>query len=444
MTVPSVPDAGGRSADAAAQRLRVVIVGGGFAGLAAARALRHAPVDVTLVDRTNHHLFQPLLYQVATAMLAPSDISVPIRWALRRVRNCTVLLGDVKRVDPERRVVVMDADARELPYDRLILAAGMRNQYFGHDTWEEHAPGLKSLDDALRIRRRFLLAFERAEATRDPEMRRRWLTFVVVGGGPTGVELAGMLPEVANAFRREFRRIDPTTLRVVLLEGAPRLLTAFDPALSDQARRDLEAMGVEVRTSTTVTAIDQHGVALADGTRIEAEEIFWAAGIAASPLTEAFGPRDKAGRVLVSPDCSVPGRPEVFVVGDLAAMQMADGRWVPGVAPTANQTGAHAAEMIRRDLAGQPRRPYRFFNKGDLATIGRHKAVARFGSVNVTGYLAWLLWLVVHVLYLASFRNRLSVMLQWAYAYLTFQRGVRLITGSDTGEYPVPDTLRRG
>lgn len=427
-----------------APRLRVVIIGGGFAGLAAARALRHAPVDVTLIDRTNHHLFQPLLYQVATAMLAPSDISVPIRWALRHVRNCTVLLGDVKRIDPARRVVVVDADAREIPYDRLILAAGMRNQYFGHDEWEDHAPGLKSLDDALRIRRRFLLAFERAEATRDPDMRRRWLTFVVVGGGPTGVELAGMLPEVAQAFRREFRSIDPTTLRVVLLEGAPRLLSAFDPVLSARAQRDLEAMGVEVRTGAMVTAIDEHGVSLADGTRIEAEEIFWAAGIAASPLTDAFGPRDRAGRVLVSADCSVPDHPEVFVVGDLAAIKTPAGTWIPGVAPTANQTGAHAAAMIRADLDGRPRSAYRWFNKGDLATIGRHKAVARFGSVNVTGYVAWLLWLFVHVLYLAGFRNRLSVLLQWAYAYITFQRGVRLITGSDTGEYPVPDTLRRG
>jgi NADH:ubiquinone reductase (H+-translocating) len=429
---------------AAAPRLRVVIVGGGFAGLAAARALRRAPVDVTLIDRTNHHLFQPLLYQVATAMLAPSDISVPIRWALRAVRNCSVLLGDVKHIDPERRVVVVDSDAREIPYDRLILAAGMCNQYFGHAEWEEHAPGLKSLDDALRIRRRFLLAFERAEATRDPEMRRRWLTFVVVGGGPTGVELAGMLPEVAHAFRREFRSIDPTSLRVVLLEGSSRVLSAFDPALSARAQRDLEAMGVEVRTGAMVTAMDQHGVSLADGTRIDAEEIFWAAGIAASPLTEAFGPRDKTGRVLVSPDCSVPTHPDVFVVGDLAAIQAPDGRWIPGVAPTANQTGAHAAAMIRADLVGRPRSPYRWFNKGDLATIGRHKAVARFGAVNVTGYAAWLLWLFVHVLYLAGFRNRLSVLLQWAYAYLTFQRGVRLITGSDTGEYPVPDTLRRG
>jgi NADH dehydrogenase len=424
-------------------RLRVVIIGGGFGGLAAARALRTQPVDVTLIDRTNHHLFQPLLYQVATAMLAPSDISVPIRWALRKVRNCRVLLGDVKRIDVERRVVIVDADQREIPYDRLILAAGMRNQYFGHDEWEDHAPGLKSLDDALRIRRRFLLAFERAEAAKSDEQRRRWLTFVVVGGGPTGVELAGMLPEVAHAFRREFRAIDPTTLRVVLLDAAPRLLSAFDPALSERARRDLEGMGVEVRTGTTVTSIDQHGVVLGDGTRIEAEEIFWAAGIAASPLTEVLEPRDKAGRVLVEPDCSVRGRPEIFVIGDLAALQAKDGRWIPGVAPTANQTGAHAAAMIAADLRGEPRRPYRWFNKGDLATIGRHKAVARFGSMNVTGYLAWLMWLFVHVLYLAGFRNRISVMLQWAYAYLTFQRGVRLITGSDTGEYPIPDTLRR-
>jgi NADH dehydrogenase len=252
-----------------------------------------------------------------------------------------------------------------------------------------------------------------------------------------------MLPEVARAFRREYRAYDPTSLRVVLLEGGDRLLSAFDPALSAQARRDLEGLGVEVRTGTRVTALDQHGVSLADGTRIEAEEIFWAAGIAASPLTQGLGPLDKSGRVLVAPDCSVPGHPEVFVVGDLAAIRAPDGSWIPGVAPTANQTGAHAAAMIVADLHGGPRRPYRWFNKGDLATIGRHKAVARFGRVNVTGYAAWLLWLFVHVLYLAGFRNRLSVVLQWAYAYVTFQRGVRLITGSDTGEYPVPDTLRR-
>ncbi len=418
-------------------RLRVVIIGGGFAGLAAARALRHAAADVTVVDRTNHHLFQPLLYQVATAMLAPSDISVPIRWILRSVRNARVVLGTVTKIDLTRRVIVLDESGDELAYDRLIVAAGMRNQYFGHDEWEAHAPGLKSLDDALRVRRRFLMAFERAETAPSEAERRQWLTFVVVGGGPTGVELAGMLPEVATAFRSEFRQIDPTSLRVILLEGGPRLLAAFPPALSDRAKRDLESLGVEVRLQAVVSAIDDDGVVLANGERIEAREIFWAAGIAASPLTaDLQAPTDRSGRVLVSPDLSVPGQPEVFVVGDIAAIPREGGGWVPGVAPTANQTGRHAARMILADLAGQPRSPFQWFNKGDLATIGRRRAVATVAGVNVAGTLAWLLWLFVHVLYLVGFRNRLSVLLQWGYAYLTFQRGVRLITGSDTDEYP--------
>lgn len=418
-------------------RLRVVIIGGGFAGLAAARTLRHAAADVTVIDRTNHHLFQPLLYQVATAMLAPSDISVPIRWILRSVRNARVVLGTVTKIDLARRVVVLDESGDEIPYDRLIVAAGMRNQYFGHNEWETHAPGLKSLDDALRVRRRFLMAFERAETAASEAERRQWLTFVVVGGGPTGVELAGMLPEVATAFRSEFRRIDPTSLRVILLEGGPRLLAAFPPPLSDRAKRDLESLGVEVRLQAVVSAIDEDGVVLADGERIEAREIFWAAGIAASPLTtDLQAPIDRAGRVLVSPDLSVPGQPDVFVVGDIAAIPREGGGWLPGVAPTANQTGRHAAKMILADLTGRPRSPFKWFNKGDLATIGRRRAVATVAGVNVAGTVAWLLWLFVHVLYLVGFRNRLSVLLQWGYAYLTFQRGVRLITGSDTDEYP--------
>jgi NADH dehydrogenase len=427
----------------AAGRPRVVIIGGGFAGVSAARVLRREPVDVVLIDRTNHHLFQPLLYQVATAMLSPSDISVPIRWLMRDAPNVTVLLGEVTRVDPVARVVRLGGPAQEIAYDRLIIAAGMRNNYFGHDRWEDHAPGLKTVDDALRIRRRFLLAFERAERTTDVAEQRAWLTFVIIGAGPTGVELAGMLPEVARAFRREFRRIDPLSLRVVLIEGSDRVLPAFDPELSTRARRDLEQLGVEVRTGTMVTDIDDDGIRLAGGEHITAREIFWAAGIKASPLTRDLGvPLDRAGRVRVAEDLSVPGHPDVFVVGDLAIVDLPDGRQMPGVAPAANQTGRHAARCIVQDLRGAPRRSFRFFDKGDLATIGRHKAVARFGRVKMGGYFAWLMWLVVHVLYLASFRNRLSVMMQWAYSYLTFQRGVRLITGSDTGEFPVPDGAR--
>lgn len=418
---------------------RVVIVGGGFGGIAAARALRHEDVEVTVVDRTNHHLFQPLLYQVATAMLNPSDISVPIRWLLRRVRNASVLLGEVARVDLDRRVVVLADGGRELPYDRLVVAAGMANHYHGHDAWEAQAPGLKSIDDALRIRRRFLLAFERAEAAEHEEERRAWLTVVVVGGGATGVELAGMLPEVARALRREYRRFDPRSLRVVLVEGGPRLLGGFDEALAARAARDLRALGVEVRLDTRVTAIDDDGIAFADGSRIAAREVFWAAGVRAAGITDSLGvPRDALGRVLVAPDLSVPGHPEVFVVGDAAAIPRPGGGWLPGVAPVANQTGAHAAAMIRADRRGAARRPYRWFDKGDLATIGRHRAVAEFAGVRVTGSLAWLLWLFVHVLYLAGFRNRMSVLFQWAYAYVTWQRGARLITGTDTGEFPVP------
>ncbi len=418
-------------------RPRVVVIGGGFGGVTAARALRRAPVDITVLDRTNHHLFQPLLYQVATATLAPSDISMPIRRILRRVPNATVLLAEVEGIDPGRRVVRL-ARGGDVPYDYLVLAAGARHSYFGRDDWEPTAPGLKSLDDALEIRRRFLLAFERAERSDDAAERAEWLTFCVIGGGATGVELAGMLPEVAKNVRRDFRRIDTTKLRVVLLEGGDRLLPAFDPALSARAQRDLEALGVEVRLRSIVTGIDEDGVLVGDR-RIPAREVFWAAGNVASPLTRDLGvPLDRAGRVIVAPDLSVPGHPEIFVIGDAAAVQRPDGRPVPGVAPAANQMGAHAAATIRADLAGRPRRPFRYFDKGDLATVGRHKAVAQFGPFKVGGYLAWFVWLFVHVLYLAGFRNRLSVMLQWAYAYLTFQRGVRLITGRETGEYPVP------
>jgi NADH dehydrogenase len=416
---------------------KVVILGGGFGGVAVARGLRGAAVETTLVDRTNHHLFQPLLYQVATATLAPSDISMPIRSMLRRVENATVLLADVESIDPERRTVRLRRGA-DLPYDYLVVATGARHSYFGHDDWAQFAPGLKSLDDALEIRRRFLLAFERAERATDAAERAEWLTFCIIGGGATGVELAGMLPEVAKNVRRDFRHIDTSTARVVLIEGGPRLLPSFPPALSERAKLDLEKLGVEVRLGESVTKLDQDGVMIGDR-RITAREVFWAAGNAASPLTRDLGaPLDRAGRVLVAPDLSVPAHPEIFVVGDAAAALQKDGTVVPGVAPAANQMGAAVVRNIRHSLAGRPREPFTYFSKGNLATVGRHKAVAKLGPLQMSGYFAWFTWLFVHILYLAGFRNRIAVLLQWGYAYLTFQRGDRLITGRDTDEFPVP------
>ncbi|HEU4630850.1 MAG TPA: NAD(P)/FAD-dependent oxidoreductase [Gemmatimonadaceae bacterium] len=411
-------------------RPHVVIIGGGFAGMHAARRLAGAPVDVTLVDRTNHHLFQPLLYQVATATLTPSDIAVPIRWMLRRQRAATVLLGEVDAVDLEARRVRLDGGREELTYDFLIVATGARHSYFGHDDWEPLAPGLKSLEDALEIRRRFLLSFERAEKCDDPAERRALQTFVIVGGGPTGVELAGMLPGIAReAFRDDFRRIDTRDTRVILLEGGPRLLAAFPEELSARALRDLEELRVEVRLGSVVTRIEPDAVYVGDE-RIATRSVFWAAGNAASPLVRTLGvPVDRAGRALVEPDLSVPGHPEVFVLGDAAAVKQPDGQLVPGVAPAAMQMGRAAADNVRRTLRGEPRQPFHYRNKGDLATIGRHKAVANFGRLRVRGTLAWLLWLFVHIMYLVGFRNRISVLLSWAYSYFTYQRGVRLITG---------------
>ncbi len=414
---------------------RVVIIGGGFGGLNAAKALRHAPVEVTVVDRTNHHLFQPLLYQVAMATLAPSDVTAPIRWLLRDQENTTVLLADVHRVDPDRRVVVIDR-GRELPYDYLVLASGSRHSYFGHDEWEPFAPGLKSLEDALEIRRRFLLAYERAEKTEDERERARLLTFVLVGGGPTGVELAGILPEIArSALAHDFRRVDPAKTRVLLVEAGPRILPAFPESLATRARRDLEKLGVEVRTGVAVTQVDD-GIVVIGDERIEAGTVFWAAGNAASPLARGLGvPLDRAGRVLVNPDLSVPGRPEVFVVGDLMHLEQ-DGTPLPGVAQVAIQGGRVAARNILATTRGQPRQSFRYFDKGNLATIGRNRAIADFGRVRFGGFIAWVLWLFVHILYLAGFRNRLTVLVQWGYAYFTRQRGVRLITEIEHGARP--------
>ncbi len=411
------------------RRPHVVVIGGGFGGIAVARALARMPVEVTVLDRANHHLFQPLLYQVATGTLSDADITAPIRWLLRTHPHTQVLLAEVTSVDTDARRVVLD-DGTDLAYDDLVDASGARHSYFGHDDWEPFAPGLKSIDDALEIRRRFLLAFEEAERTEDETERRAWQTIVVVGAGPTGVELAGLIPVIAReALPDDFRRIDTRETRVVLVEGGPRVLSAFPDELSDAARRDLEELGVEVRTDAIVTGVDARGVTIGDE-RIEARTVLWGAGNAASPLVRSLGvPVDRAGRATVERDLSVPGHPELFVVGDAAAAMQADGRPVPGVAPAANQMGKHAAENIARLMRHDPTVPFVYRDKGNLATIGRHKAVADFGRARLTGAPAWFLWLFVHILYLAGFRNRVSVLLSWAYSYFTYERGVRLITG---------------
>ena len=409
-----------------AARPEVVIVGGGFGGLYAARALARSPVNVTVVDRTNHHLFQPLLYQVATATLAPTDITAPIRWLLRKQRNARVLLAEVTNIDLASRVVVCDDDALRLPYDYLIVASGARHSYFGHPEWEKTAPGLKSIDDAIVIRHRFLMALERAEKATSEEERRRNLTFVVVGGGPTGVELAGMIPLITRHALPEEFRANVAQSRVILLEAGPRVLPSFDEKLAAHARDDLTEMGVEVRTGTAVTRVDR-GTIWAGDERIDTETVFWAAGNVASPLGRTLGaPLDRAGRVRVNPDLSVPDHPEVFVVGDLAQMTT-DGKRVPGVAPAAMQSGKHAAHNILRLINRRSTQPFRYRNKGDLATIGRHRAIAQFPSFQMAGNLAWWFWLFLHIMYLAGFRNRVSVLFEWSYSYFTYQRGARLI-----------------
>ena len=404
----------------------MVVVGGGFAGLAATRRLARAPVRVTLVDRRNHHLFQPLLYQVASAALNPADIAQPIRRVLRRQRNAEVLLAEVTGVDLHRRRLLLDDG--DILYDQLILATGATHSYLGHPDWAARAPGLKTVEDALEIRRRVLTAFERAEREPDAERRRALMTFVIVGGGPTGVELAGALAEIARrTLAADFRHISPERSRVVLAEAAPRVLPGYPEALSGPARRQLERLGVEVRTGAPVSAIDEGGAVVA-GVRLEAATVLWAAGVEASPLARSLRtPLDKAGRVRVNPDLSVPGHPEAYVVGDLAYLEE-EGRPVPGVAPAAIQEGRHAAKNALRALRGEPRLPFRYRDKGLLATIGRGAAVAAIGPVRLTGLAAWLAWLLVHIYFLIGFRNRLAVLLQWAWSYLTFERGARLIT----------------
>jgi NADH dehydrogenase len=413
-------------------RPRIVIIGGGFGGLAAAKVLRGKAVDVTVIDRTNHHLFQPLLYQVATAGLAPSDITVPIRWILRHEKNARVIFGEVTHIDTAKREVAVDDLGAPIGYDALIVASGSRHSYFGHDAWETNAPGLKSIEDALLLRSNFLTAFEGAEQSTNDAERQELMTFVIVGGGPTGVELAGMMIEIARrAMPSDFRNIDTRRTRVVLVEAGPRLLPAMPERSSARARRDLERLGVEVRTNTMVTNVDATGAHLGDEL-LRTRNVIWAAGNQSSPLGAMLGgPLDRAGRVIVRDDLSVPGRPEVFVAGDLAAVTRADGSLVPGVAPAAMQEGRVAGLNALRIINAETTSVFQYYNKGDLATIGRNRAIAVFGRVEVAGYPAWLLWLFVHILYLVGFRNRLSVLVQWAYAYFTFQRGVRLITAPE-------------
>jgi NADH dehydrogenase len=407
-----------------------VIVGGGFAGLWATRALARDDVRITLVDRRNHHLFQPLLYQVATAGLSAPDIAAPLRHILRRQRNVEVRLGEVTGVDTGAHTVAL-ADGDVLAYDYLLLASGATHAYFGHDDWSADAPGLKTLDDALAIRRRLLLAFERAEACDDPAERAAWLNFAIVGGGPTGVELAGTLAEIArHTLRREFRNIDPSHAKVRLIEAGPRVLASFPEALSEKARRHLETLGVEVVTGTPVNAIDANGYTLGERV-VAARTVLWAAGVAASPLGALLGvPRDRAGRVPVAADLSVPGHPEVFVAGALASVQQ-DGKPVPGVAPAAKQMGAHVASAIRARLAGRPAAAFRYRDFGNLATIGRMAAVVDLHGFKLSGLLAWWFWLAAHVFFLIGFRNRIIVLINWAWAYWSYQRHARIILGQD-------------
>jgi NADH dehydrogenase len=408
----------------------VVVVGGGFGGIALVQALRSADVHVTLVDRSNHHLFQPLLYQVAIAGLAPNEIAAPIRSVLRTQRNARVLLSEVTGADLKARRL-LSRECAPLEYDYLVLAPGAQNAYFGHDEWAPVAPGLKDLDDAVEIRRRVLLAFEAAERDTDPAIQRKHLTFVVIGGGPTGVELAGAIAELATfVLSRDFRQIRPDATRVVLIEGGERILSSFAPELSAHAVSSLKEMGVEVITRTRVTGIDADGVTF--GTeRIEASTVLWGAGVRASPLAERMGlPVDRGGRVRVEQDCSVPGFPDVFCIGD-AACFVAEGESdaAPGVSPVAMQQGRFVARAIQRSLAGQARGVFRYRDKGSMATIGRSRAVAQIGRVQLSGTLAWLAWLLVHITYLISFRNRVVVLFDWAWSYFTYQRGSRLITG---------------
>jgi NADH:ubiquinone reductase (H+-translocating) len=405
----------------------VVIIGGGFGGIEAARALKKKPVRITLLDRRNHHLFQPLLYQVATAALNASEIAAPIRRILRRQRNAWVILGEVTSIDTKKKIVqLIDG---EVSYDYLIVAAGATHSYFGHEEWEGAAPGLKTIEDALEIRRRVLVAYEAAERESDPAEIANWMTFVIVGAGPTGVEMAGALSEISRrVLQRDFRRINPSRARIILIEAGPRVLPAMSPESSASAHRQLKRLGVEIITDSPVTEVDDRGVTHG-GTRIESRTVIWAAGVAASKLGQSLGAElDRAGRVIVKQDLSVPGAPGVFVIGDLAAIN-SDGKQVPGLSPAAMQEGRHAAKNIMRVIRREPTLPFHYWDKGTLATIGRARAVGDIGRLKVSGLIAWLMWIFVHIFFLIGFRNRFLVIVEWAWTYIRNERGARLITG---------------
>jgi NADH dehydrogenase len=419
----------------------VVIIGGGFGGLSAALRLKRAPVQVTLVDRRNYHLFQPLLYQVATGSLSPANIAEPLRNILKKQKNTRVLLAEATQIDPANRRVILSDGA--IDYDTLVVATGSSHQYFGHDEWQKFAPGLKTVEDATAMRRRILLAFEAAEREPDPAKRRAWMTFVIVGGGATGAELAGALGEIANdTLRHNFRGIDPTQASILLVEGAERVLPPYPPRLSEAARRMLIHLGVTIRTGAVVTDIEDRSVTIRAGERSEkipTRTVLWAAGVLGSPLgrclfEQAGAPLDKAGRVIVEPDLSVPGHPEIFVIGDLASYLHQTGQPLPGVAQPAIQEGKYVAEVIARRLRADETRPFHYFDKGNMATIGRGAAVADLRGLEVAGLPAWLLWIFIHLLYIVQFQNRLLIMLQWAWLYISFDRSARLITG----ENPLP------
>jgi len=420
---------------------RVAIVGAGFGGLYAAQALKRARIELTVIDRRNFHLFQPLLYQVATGGLSPGEIASPIRHVLSRQRNARVWLAEVRDIDVGNRRLLLDGG--EAAYDTLVLAAGSHHHYFGHDEWAPLAPGLKTIEDATEIRQRILLAFESAERAVDPQARRAWLTFVIAGGGPTGVELAGALGEIANdTLRHDFRSIDPAEARILLVEGSDRVLPSFSPDLSAAAERSLLKLGVRCRTQATVAAVEGEGVTVRSGERVEripARTVLWAAGVEASGLgrllsERAGAPLDRGGRVIVEPDLTVPGHPEIFVIGDLANFSHQTGRPLPGVAPVAMAQGRYVARAIRARLRGAEMPAFHYFNKGNLATIGRNRAVAEFGPVHLSGFLAWFVWLFVHLMYIVEFNNRLLVLIEWVYDYLTYNRGARLITGESRRE----------
>jgi NADH dehydrogenase len=426
-----------------AARPHIIIVGAGFGGLEAARALARAPADVTLIDRHNYHLFQPLLYQVATAALSPADIAEPIRAVLRRQQNVTVLLDEVIGIDAAARRVKTRSGAGPT-YDYLILATGSQYNYFGHDDWPRLAPGLKSVDDATLIRRRLLLAFEQAESIPDPAIQRRLLTFVLVGAGPTGVEMAGALAELAHAtLSRDFRHINPQTAHILLVEAGPRILGGFADKLTDFAQRTLERMGVEVLLDTPIEVVDEYGV-IANGRRIDAANVIWCAGVAASPAARWLDvPAEQGGRVGVAPDLSVPGRADIFVIGDAAFVTARDGEPLPGLAPVAKQQGRYVGALLARRVRGEPAPPpFRYRDEGALATIGRHAAIADLGRIKLTGFIAWVLWGVVHIFFLIGFRNRLAVFVNWIWAWLTYGRGARLITGEVTALAPISALLR--